>query len=75
MAAAACPFTAAVIVPLRTQSKVAMPTTLSAPRMVRPLTVLAGLGAGAVAATAVLWAYYGTTVFFELVRAGWAACF
>ena len=22
-----------------------------------------------------LWAYYGTAVFFEVVRAGWAACF
>jgi hypothetical protein len=27
------------------------------------------------AATATLWAYYGTTVFFEVIRAGWAACF
>jgi hypothetical protein len=53
-----------------------MPTTLSpSTGIVRPLTVLAALGAGAVVATAVLWAYYGTTVFFELVRAGWAACF
>ena len=22
-----------------------------------------------------LWAYYGTAVFFEMVRAGWVACF
>jgi hypothetical protein len=27
------------------------------------------------AATASLWAYYGTAVFFEVIRAGWAACF
>jgi hypothetical protein len=27
------------------------------------------------AGTAALWAYYGTAVFFEVVRAGWAACF
>ena len=26
-------------------------------------------------ATLSVWSYYGTTVFFELVRAGWAACF
>lgn len=28
-----------------------------------------------VAATLALWAYYGTAVFFEMVRAGWTACF
>jgi hypothetical protein len=27
------------------------------------------------AATVSLWAYYGTAVFFEVIRAGWAACF
>ena len=26
-------------------------------------------------ATAGLWAWYGTTVFFEILRAGWMACF
>ena len=38
---------------------------------------IAALGAIAVllAATVVLWAYYGTTVFFETVRAGFMACF
>jgi hypothetical protein len=25
--------------------------------------------------TLVLWAYYGTAVFFEIVRTGWLACF
>lgn len=38
------------------------------------------IAAGAVvvlllAATVGLWAYFGTAVFFEVVRAGWAACF
>ncbi|HEY6832167.1 MAG TPA: hypothetical protein VI251_06720 [Pseudolabrys sp.] len=43
--------------------------------MSRPL-VLAGLLAGmAVLATLALWAWYGTAMFFEMVRAGWAACF
>ena len=34
------------------------------------------LVAGAVFAGALgLWGYYGTTVFFEMVRTGWMACF
>jgi hypothetical protein len=33
------------------------------------------LGALAVAAAAALWIYYGTTVFFEMIAAGIAACF
>jgi len=38
--------------------------------------MLLGLGGGlVVAATLALWAYYGTAVFFEMVRAGWTACF
>lgn len=41
----------------------------------RPMVLLAGLGGVAVAATLALWAYYGTAVFFEVARAGWAACF
>ena len=27
------------------------------------------------AGTAVLWAHYGTAVFFEVIRAGFVACF
>jgi hypothetical protein len=27
------------------------------------------------AGTVLLWAYYGTTVFFETIRAGFVACF
>jgi hypothetical protein len=50
----------------------------SAPRltaMSRPL-VLAGAAAIAAAGfTAWLWAHYGATVFFESIRAGFAACF
>ncbi len=41
----------------------------------RPLGLLALLGSLLLAATLGLWAYYGTTVFFEVVRAGWVACF
>ena len=52
-----------------------MSTLVSSARLSRPLLVLTA-GAGlAMAATVALWAYYGTAVFLEVVRAGWAACF
>lgn len=52
-----------------------MPALVSSTRLPRPL-LLVSLGGGlAVAGTLALWAYYGTTVFFEVVRSGWAACF
>ncbi|WP_068028487.1 hypothetical protein [Rhodoplanes sp. Z2-YC6860] len=38
------------------------------------LLMAAVLGA-IVAGTAALWAHYGTAVFFETIRAGFAACF
>ena len=52
-----------------------MPALVPILRQSRPL-LLAATGAGALMALALgLWAYYGTTVFFELVRSGWTACF
>jgi hypothetical protein len=52
-----------------------MSATLSTVTLSRPL-VLAVLAAGLLlAGTVGLWAYYGTAVFFEMVRTGWAACF
>ena len=36
---------------------------------------LALVGALLVAGTCGLWAFYGTDVFFEIVRTGWAMCF
>ena len=39
-----------------------------------PLIVAAVFGLLA-AATAALWAHYGTAVFFEVIRAGFVACF
>jgi len=50
-------------------------TTTTTPTYSRPMLLLAGLGGVAMAATLGLWAYYGTAVFFEIARAGWAACF
>ena len=39
------------------------------------LLIVAGATGILVAGTAALWGYYGTAVFFEIVRTGWAACF
>ena len=39
------------------------------------IIAVAGLFGALLAAALLLWAYYGTTVFFEMVRTGWAACF
>lgn len=35
----------------------------------------AGLGALAVIGTLALWFHYGTQMFFEMIRSGFAACF
>jgi hypothetical protein len=41
-----------------------------------PLVVFAGTSALALlSATAWLWAHYGATLFFEIMRAGFGACF
>jgi len=42
----------------------------------RPVLLVAGVVVGAlVAATAALWAHYGTAVFYEMIVAGINACF
>jgi hypothetical protein len=41
----------------------------------RPLLLLAVLGGAIMAGTLGLWAYFGTAVFFEIVRTGWVSCF
>ena len=53
-----------------------MPLSLTAAtRLSLPLMLL-GVGVAILLAAALaLWGYYGTTVFFEMVRAGWVACF
>jgi hypothetical protein len=43
--------------------------------MSRPLLLVGGAAIAAVGATVWLWAHYGATVFFETIRAGFAACF
>lgn len=53
-----------------------MPASLTAAsRFSLPVALLAAGVAVVLAATLSLWAYYGTAVFFEMVRAGWVACF
>jgi hypothetical protein len=41
----------------------------------RPMALVALASGMLLAAALGLWAYYGTAVFLEMVRAGWAACF
>ncbi|MGB8896528.1 MAG: hypothetical protein WCD13_19800 [Pseudolabrys sp.] len=52
-----------------------MPAIVSAAVLSRPLLLIA-LAGGVLFAIAIgLWVFYGTVVFFEMVRAGWVACF
>ncbi len=52
-----------------------MAAFISVDSLSRPLA-LVGLACGTLLAGALgLWVYYGTAVFFEIVRTGWAACF
>jgi hypothetical protein len=49
--------------------------TASAPRHTFGVVLAAGAVALVLGATLVLWAHYGTAVFFEMIRAGFLACF
>ena len=46
------------------------PTSISRPVLLAGASAIAALGAAGW-----LWAHYGATVFFETIRAGFAACF
>ena len=48
--------------------------TVTTRRSWRPLAVAAGATGVLIAGTLALWAYYGTTVFYEMVAAGIAMC-
>jgi len=52
-----------------------MPETASPHPLTRLLLVAGGIAALLLAATVLLWAHYGATVFFETIRAGFVACF
>jgi hypothetical protein len=55
----------------------AMPEAASAsPRLsVRPMLAIGTVVGLMLAGTIALWAHYGTAVFFEMIRAGFVACF
>ena len=53
----------------------AMPQLLARPRLSGSLFVASALVALALIGTGMLWAHYGTAVFFETIRAGFTACF
>jgi hypothetical protein len=46
-----------------------------APRRTLPILLVAGVLGLLFAGTAALWLHYGTAVFFEMIRAGFVACF
>jgi hypothetical protein len=53
-----------------------MPDAVAPRFTLRPLFLTGGaLFAVALAGAVLLWAHYGTTVFFETIRAGLVACF
>jgi hypothetical protein len=54
---------------------VTMPQILARPRVSGSLFVASALVALALVGTGLLWAHYGTAVFFETIRAGFTACF
>ena len=60
--------------PVRINDTMPMSVTSSA-RISLPLAALSAVIAMLLAGTLALWGYYGTAVFFEMLRAGWAACF
>jgi hypothetical protein len=56
--------------------RTSMPSTaFTTASRLRPMLLFAVLGGAIMAGTVGLWVYYGTAVFFEIVRTGWIACF
>ena len=54
-----------------------MPAVLQPARGIAPAIVVGGvvLGLAILLAALLLWIYYGTAVFFEMIASGIAACF
>jgi hypothetical protein len=52
-----------------------MPEITAAPYLSRATFVAGAFAVLVVGGTVLLWAHYGTTVFFETIRAGFSACF
>jgi hypothetical protein len=55
--------------------EVVMSTVVSNTSLSRSMVLVALVSGLLLAASLGLWAYYGTAVFLEMARAGWAACF
>ena len=65
---------------LRAAGDSPMPEPLSIPNAAAPrrafgIVLAAGVVVLLLGSTLVLWAHYGTAVFFETIRAGFVACF
>jgi hypothetical protein len=52
-----------------------MSDIVARPRVSAPLLATGTAIALALIGTVLLWAHYGTTVFFETIRVGFSACF
>ena len=52
-----------------------MPAVVSTAMLSRPVLLISLAGGALLAVALALWGYYGTAVFFEMLRAGWVACF
>jgi hypothetical protein len=52
-----------------------MSETVASRPLSRPLLAVVGAALLTVLGAILLWGYYGTTVFFETIRAGFVACF
>jgi hypothetical protein len=52
-----------------------MPALATSANRTRPIVIAAVAIVLALAGTLCLWGYYGTAIFFEMLRNGWAACF
>jgi len=52
-----------------------MPDVIARPHASRPLIAVSAIVGVAIVGAVLLWAHYGTTVFFATIRAGFSACF
>jgi len=52
-----------------------MPDAVARSHLSMPVLAIAAVIGLALAASLLLWAHYGTTVFFETIRVGFTACF
>jgi hypothetical protein len=52
-----------------------MPGILARSRQSAPVLAVGAFVAMALIGSVLLWAHYGTTVFFETIRVGFSACF